>query len=139
MIASIVCISGTFAATSPAYLSYFGSSGYTQLYAFTFTFAISFGICNGLAYTIPLKVCWDHYPNRIGFVTGVIICGFGIGSFLFGLVSTLIINPNNLKTISIDMGSDQIYGKNVAGNALGALRTLALCWTVMIIIALFLI
>jgi len=139
MIASIVCISGTFAATSPAYLSFFGSSGYTQLYAFTFTFAISFGICNGLAYTIPLKVCWDHYPNRIGFVTGVIICGFGIGSFLFGLVSTLIINPNNLKTISIDMGSDQIYGKNVAGNALGALRTLALCWTVMIIIALFLI
>lgn len=41
-------------------------------------------------------------------VTGVITCGFGVGSFLFGIVSTLMINPDNLKMEAI--GKDHVYG-----------------------------
>lgn len=63
---------------------------------FTILFGVSFGICNGISYTIPLKVCWDHYPDRRGLVSGIIIGGFGLGSFIFGFVSTMLINAHNL-------------------------------------------
>jgi OFA family oxalate/formate antiporter-like MFS transporter len=64
---------------------------------FTLIFSVSFGICNGLCYTIPLKICWDHFPNQRGMVSGIIICGFGLGSFIFGIISTILFNPNNIK------------------------------------------
>ena len=71
--------------------------GEKSFLTFTLIYSISFGICNGLSYTIPLKVCWDHFPNNKGLVSGLIIGGFGLGSFLFGLLSTLLINPKNAK------------------------------------------
>lgn len=77
------------------WLQSFAEDGHSRLMLFTTTFAISFGVCNGLGYTIPLKICWDLFPNKKGMVTGVIICGFGVGSFVFGIVSTILINPEN--------------------------------------------
>lgn len=70
-------------------------------------------------------------------VTGFITCGFGIGSFLFGIVSTLLINPDNLKMETI--GKDHVYGVEVANNTMIALRKLSVCWAILTIFALFLI
>ena len=70
-------------------------------------------------------------------VTGIITCGFGIGSFLFGIVSTLLINPHNLKMETI--GNDHIYGLDVANNTMYALRKLAIYWAIFTVIALILI
>ena len=63
---------------------------------FTVLFALSFGMVNGLCYTIPLKVGWDYFPDNKGMVTGIIVFGFGLGTFIFGFLSTMLINPNNL-------------------------------------------
>lgn len=100
-------------------------------------FAISFGICNGSGFTIPLKICWDLFPNNKGMVTGVISCGFGVGSFLFGIVSTMLINPENQQMETI--GSEQVYGSTVADRIIPAMRVLAVCWALMTVIALLLI
>ena len=67
----------------------------TDLLQMTLMFSISFGACNGLAYTLPLKVGWDYFPDNKGTVSGIIVCGFGLGSLIFGFLSTMIVNPNN--------------------------------------------
>lgn len=50
----------------------------------------------GLSYTIPMYNCWKQFPQKKALVTGVILCGFGFGGMVFGLVATLVINPDNL-------------------------------------------
>lgn len=69
-----------------------------DFFTFTLIYAGCFGVCNGCVYTIPLKICWDHFPENKGMVSGTIICGFGIGSFIFSFFSTLLTNPNNLNS-----------------------------------------
>jgi MFS family permease len=93
-------------------------------------FAVSFGICNGLAYTIPLKVGWDHFPNNKGLVSGIIIGGFGLGSFIFGLISTLLINPGNSKP-NVKVGSLNLYDKVVADHLILSIRILILIWSIL--------
>lgn len=134
--ACTICVTGTFLATSE-WLQSFADDGHSRLMLFTTTFAISFGVSNGLGYTVPLKICWDLFPTKKGMVTGVIICGFGVGSFVFGIVSTVLINPANQKAELV--GQDQVYGPQVANNSMNALRTLALCWAGLGSIALLLI
>lgn len=136
MIACTVCVLGTFLATSE-WLQSFADDGHSRLMLFTVTFAVSFGIANGLGYTMPLKICWDLFPNKKGMVTGVIICGFGVGSFVFGIVSTILINPANQKTELLD--HHLVYGPQVADNSMPALRTLAMCWSILGCLALLLI
>lgn len=131
-----MCVFGTYLATSEWLLS-FADDGHNRLMLFTTTFAVSFGICNGLGYTMPLKICWDLFPTKKGMVTGVIICGFGVGSFVFGIISTFLINPTNQQTELIQ--DQHVYGSQVANNSMGALRTLALCWAALTAIALILI
>jgi len=60
----------------------------TNFMDFTIVFSVCFGVCNGFTYTIPLKICWDYFPDRKGMVSGVVICGFGLGAALFNFIST---------------------------------------------------
>ena len=46
---------------------------------------------------MPLIVGWSYYPNNRGQVSGVVMAGFGLGSSIFNLVSTGMINPDNSK------------------------------------------
>ena len=101
-------------------------------------YGVSFGICNGLSYTIPLKICWDHYPERKGMVSGVIIGGFGLGSFLFGFISTMCINPHNKQILSSGTEMEGLYDDSVAANVMPALRTMVLLWAALIIIGVLL-
>ena len=98
---------------------------------------MSFGICNGLSYTIPLKICWDHYPERKGMVSGVIIGGFGLGSFLFGFISTMCINPENKQILS-ENEKEGLYDNSVAANVIPALRTMVLLWAFLLVMGILL-
>lgn len=44
---------------------------------------------------IPLMCGWDHFPERRGMVSGIIIGGFGFASFFFDMISTSIVNPED--------------------------------------------
>ena len=50
-----------------------------------------------VGYVVPLIVGWEYFPKRRGMVSGIIVGGFGFGSFLFGFVATYLVNPENLK------------------------------------------
>ena len=67
--------------------------------AFLLLFSIGFGICNGLTYMIPICHGWLWFPNNPGLVTGIIIGGFGIGSFAFGLICSNVVNPDGLNAV----------------------------------------
>lgn len=102
---------------------------------FTFIFSASFGCCNGLAYTIPLKICWDYFPQKRGMVSGVIICGFGLGSFIFSFLSTLLANPQNLNARH-EIDGMLFYGPEVANRVPGMINKLALSWGIICSISL---
>jgi hypothetical protein len=56
---------------------------------------------------------------------------------VFGILATLLINPNNLKMEIV--GKDQFYGPEVSNNAMMALRKISVYWALLTIAALFLI
>lgn len=71
------------------------------------TDGVLFGIGLGMCYSGPIAASVRWMPNRKGLVTGIIVAGFGGGSFLFGMIATRVINPNqvNIK----DTGSTDGY------------------------------
>lgn len=72
----------------------------------------------------PLYNAWHYFPESKGLVTGIILCGSGLGSFIFGLVSTSIVNPDNLKTNSLG-----VFPEEVSERVPHMIRTMALFWS----------
>ena len=42
----------------------------------------------------PIVCGWHYFPKWRGVVSGVIVGGFGFGSFIFSFVSLAVVNPN---------------------------------------------
>jgi hypothetical protein len=55
-------------------------------------------------------------------VTGIVLCGFGFGSFFFGLIATSIVNPNDESSVN------NLYPIDVADNVPKMLRYLTVMW-----------
>lgn len=66
---------------------------------FLFLFSIGYGICNGLTYMVPMNHGWLWFPTKPGLVSGIIIGGFGIGTFAFSLICEKLVNPNNEESV----------------------------------------
>jgi len=60
-----------------------------------------FPIGVGLLYWTPIICAWEYFPERKGLISGLVIGAFGFGAFLFGFITTAIVNPEDL---SIDKG-----------------------------------
>lgn len=67
----------------------------TSLWGFALCYGIMFGLGAGLAYTVPLRVAWSHYPQHQARVTGILMMIFGYSSSVFNLMATAIVNPDN--------------------------------------------
>ena len=88
---SLVALSGLYAST---YVTYFP--------LFVLLYGGLYGVGIGMSYMAPLMCGWEHYPERKGLVSGVIIGGFGFGSFIFDIISTMLVNPDD-KNPSIEV------------------------------------
>lgn len=64
--------------------------------AVLFTYGFLPGLGCGLAYMTPLSNGFGWFPNRKGLVAGVILAGFGLGTFAFNMAQTAYVNPDNL-------------------------------------------
>ena len=60
------------------------------------TYGVMFGLGIALSYGPPLVVAMRWFPNKKGFVNGIIVGGFGLGAFIFNPVQTTYLNPRNL-------------------------------------------
>lgn len=69
------------------------------------------GSGSGIAYSSPMCVCMKWLPKYKGLINGIIVGGFGLGSFVFSQIQLLIINPNKESP-----GADGYYSKEQVKN-----------------------
>eukprot|EP01017_Pseudomicrothorax_dubius_P004606 TRINITY_DN10963_c0_g1_i1.p1 TRINITY_DN10963_c0_g1~~TRINITY_DN10963_c0_g1_i1.p1 ORF type:complete len:327 (-),score=43.69 TRINITY_DN10963_c0_g1_i1:98-1078(-) len=62
----------------------------------------------GFSYMIPLIIGWNIYPQRKGFVSGVILTGYGLSPVMFNLLTYYLINPNDEKPTDVRKDIDGI-------------------------------
>ena len=55
-----------------------------------------FGV--GLCFFTNINIGWEWFPDNKGLVGGIMIGGYGMGVFFFGILTTSIANSENMKT-----------------------------------------
>lgn len=73
--------------------SIFVASFMTNFWTFIIFYGFTFGMANGALYVVPMKIGFLYYPHRKGMVSGTIVAGFGMGSFIWSYVALYLINP----------------------------------------------
>ena len=122
-----------------ALIGLFASTYTTNFALFTIFYGLFYGIGIGLSYLAPLMCGWEHFPERKGMVSGIIIGGFGFGSFIFDMISTILVNPQDIPpSIEIKSGqTEQFYfDTEISNRAPIMLRKLIAIWAIMIAISL---
>ena len=98
--------------------SIFASSFCTShYYLFIFTYRTFTGITIGICYFVPVLNSHNYFPNKKSIVTEFILGGFGLGGFVFSLITLALINPNNEKVIK-GGPNDGYFPKDIADNLL---------------------
>lgn len=113
--------------------SCFLSSLTTNFWLFFILYGCGFGICNGIAYIVPIYNGWHYYPHNKGLVSGIILAGFGFGAFTFNYVSSALVNPDGIE------GDHGHYPKEVADRVPFMIKILSLCWLGLSIIGILMI
>lgn len=72
------------------------SSRATTLVELYFYYGIIGGLGIGTAYVCPLATCVKWFPNNKGFITGVVVGAFGLGSLIFKNVIIYLINTKGV-------------------------------------------
>ena len=94
---------------------------------------VFFGVGLGICYTAPITCAVKWLPHRKGFVTGCIVAGFGFGAFVFGLLSSSIVNPGNENLPETSSGRGYFPPDSDVPNRVPALfRTLAGCYVALV-------
>jgi OFA family oxalate/formate antiporter-like MFS transporter len=125
------------ATTCLALFGTFLSSFTTSLNMFILLYGVLYSSGLGMAYLVPLICGWEYYKNNKGIVSGIIIGGFGFGSFIFSYVCLAIANPNNsLPLLPVDGGSIFSEEQPESDNAPRMLRVCTLFWMILSFIGL---
>ena len=99
------------------------------------TFIIFYGVLFpagvGIVYWPPIICGWEWFPKNKGLISGLIVGGYGFGAFIFGFISTAIINPKDYKADK-DSG---YYPKEVGEKFPDALRIMLIMWAGLALIA----
>ena len=77
---------------------------------------------------------WQYYPHRKGLVSGIIISGFGLSSFIFSFVVKALFNPQNRSVSDITYGDGTYYYAEIADRAMSSMRWLILMWAVLFVL-----
>ena len=67
-----------------------------------------YGLGIGMGYYPILKTTWKYYPLRKGFLTGFILCAFGLCPMVFTSIADAVINPSGEDMV------DEYYPDHVA-------------------------
>ena len=76
-----------------------------------------YGLFAAICYFVGLVTAWEWFPSDKGLVTGIQLGGFGLGSFVFGILAVHFVNPESLNpTIHDSVKQLSFYEMDVAGN-----------------------
>jgi hypothetical protein len=59
---------------------------------------VIYGLGIGMGYYPILKTTWKYFPEKKGFLTGLILCVFGLCPFVFTSIADAVINPDGEPT-----------------------------------------
>lgn len=68
----------------------------------------------GLAYYVPIIICWEWFPNKKGAIAGGLVSGFGFGPVIFGFFTSSIVNPNNVGKLTNEDGKKIYFPQEVS-------------------------
>lgn len=80
---------------------------------------------------MPIQCGWEWFPEKKGLVTGLIVGGFGFGAFLFGFLSTALVNPADAKIPD----GQTFYANDISERVPGMLRWCTLFWAILCLIS----
>ena len=103
-------------------------------WTFLLFYAVFFPIGVGFVYWPPIICGWEWFPEHKGLVSGLIVGGYGFGAFIFGFITTAIINPEDLKD-----NDDGYFPESVGQKFPSALRICLTCWALLSLFAVLLI
>ena len=83
-------------------------------------------------YWTPIMCGWEWFPDNKGTVSGLIIGGFGFGAFIYGFVSTAIVNPDDASKVPNDEGIEY-YPAEIANRVPKMYRECLISWVVLAI------
>ena len=79
-----------------------------------------------------IVICWEWFPSHKGFVTGLISGAVGIGSLIFSIMSTAIVNPeNSAPYLPFPGAKEQIFPRHIADKIPKMFRYCLLVWTLL--------
>jgi MFS family permease len=100
-------------------------AGYLLLYG------VLYGAGAGIAYCSPLMLSWSQYPQYKARMSGIVLGGYGLGSAVFNLVATSLVNPHNRSPDDKEHDGDVTYhyfSRATADNVPTMLRWLSLIY-----------
>lgn len=105
----------------------------TNLGAFVFFYGAMFGFGVGIAYLCPIIAGWEYFPAKKGLVSGLVVGGFGFGSFAFSFISMSIANPDNeVPTLKVEGGKIFPSDSPISSNAPKMIQINCLIWLVLL-------
>ncbi|EAR99450.2 oxalate/formate antiporter (macronuclear) [Tetrahymena thermophila SB210] len=122
MAASIIC---SFLVFISSYCTYF--------WQYVLVFGILFGLFSGTIYFIPIYMGYLYFPKKKGFVSGTVLCGYGLCSLVMGLTFFSFVNPDNLTQEKDHDGYSYFQGSSVivAQRVPEALRKMSLIYVIL--------
>ena len=119
--------------------SIFISTMMTSWWGFVLFYAWLYPVGIGIVYWPGIICSWEWFPEHKGMISGLIIGAFGFGAFLFGFLTTALVNPDNLKP-SIPTGggpvtTDTLFPIEVAKRVPMMLRTCLAFWAALCLVA----
>ena len=114
----------------------YASSYTTDLATFIALYGTLSGIGTGMTYMIPLVCCMEYFPNNKGLISGIIMGSYGLGSFIFNIVATKIVNPNGENaTIKTNDPNLNLFPSEVANRVPMLLRILCMIWVGLVLLS----
>lgn len=106
---------------------------------------IEFYLCYGVGYPLGIGIaqypliilCWEWFPDHIGFVTGLLMGCIGIGAFILSFMTTGIVNWEGKQVIDDIYGTDvKYFPMDIAANVPDMFFYLAIIWGVLLMFTL---
>lgn len=108
--------------------SIFLSSYMVSFWLFVVFFSFMFGLGCGFFYVLLMINAFEYFPEKKGVISGILMSIYGLGGFLFTLLMTWIINPENKLPTQGPDGSNYFYDEEIYNKLPNALRILSYCY-----------